>query len=213
MKAVFGMGIYTISDSAEILGISRSQIRYWFSRYVSGNFRKLNSDGYFYDSGQVIAVNFCTLIETFVFYHLKKKGVKTNRIIEAHDILSKYHGTPYPFALKEFLCSGSDLFHKAGSDFISLDKRRQLALSDIILHFSENIDFYQNFAFKYYPRGRDNSVVVNPRNQFGSPIIDGTNIKVSTIVSLHHGGEKSEFIAKLYEIKERQVEDAIKFAA
>ncbi len=213
MKPAFGMGIYTISDASEILRIPKAKIRYWFNRYVGGEFKKLNRDGYFYDSGDVLAVNFLTLIETYVFYHLKEKGVPTNKIIEAHQILSNFHQTPYPFALKKFLCSGQDLLHEIDGDIISLDNRRQYALADIILHFSENIDFSEDFASKYYPRGRDNSVVINPQNQYGSPIIDGTNIKISTIHSLYDGGEDPKFIASLFEIDERKVLDAIDFAA
>ena len=212
MESKFGMGIYTISDASEVLNIDKFKIRYWFNRYVSGEFQK-EHEGYFYDSGQIIAVNFYTLIETYVFYHLKKKGVPTKKIIEAHNILANHHNTAYPFALKKFLCSGSDLFHRVGENMISLDRRRQLAIQKIILQYSENIDFYKKFASKYYPRGRNNSVVVNPNNQYGAPIINGTNIKVSTLLSLYRGGEEPQFIADLYDIKREQVKDAIKYAA
>ncbi|MCP4457017.1 MAG: DUF433 domain-containing protein [Cytophagales bacterium] len=213
MKAKFGMGIFTISDASEILQIDRSKIKYWFGRYVSGEFNKKSNQGYFYDSGKVIAVNFLTLIETYVFYQLKEKGVPTKSIVKAHEVLSKYHNTPYPFALEDFLCSGRDLWQKIGDDFISLDEKRQYALIDVILHFSENIDFMKDYASKYYPRGRTNSVVINPQNQYGSPIIDGTNIKASTISGLFLGGEESDFIADLFEIEERKVVEAISFAA
>ncbi len=212
MESKFGLGIYTVSDASGILGIDNSRIRYWFNRYVSGEFKKIH-DGYFYESGEVITVNFHTLIETYVFYHLKKKGVPTKKIIEAHNILSKHHNTAYPFALEEFLCSGSDLLHQVGEDIISLDKRRQFAIQKIILQFSENMDFYKKFASQYYPRGRSSSIVVNPNNQYGAPIIGGTNIKVSTILSLHRGGEDSQFIADLYDLNQEYVHDAIKFAA
>jgi len=213
MKSNFGMGIYTILDASEILKVPKSSVRYWFNRYVGGEFNNKWSDGYFYEEGKIIAVNFLTLIETYVFYHLKKKGVPTKKIIEAHNILSSFHKTSYPFALKEFLCSGNELFHKVKTDLISLDSRRQLAIEQIILQLSQNIDFYKQYAFKYYPRTRKSSVVINRNHQYGAPIIDGTNIKVSTLLSLHRGGEEPQFIAYLYQINKSQVQDAIEFAA
>jgi len=211
MKSHFGMGIYTISDTSEILNVPKRKVRYWFNEYVKGQFDKRN-EGYFYVEGDTIAVNFFTLIETYVFYHLKEKGVKTKKIIEAHNILSKLHNTSYPFALKQFLCSGGELFHRVDKDLISLDKRRQYSIEKIILQLSENIDFQQNYASKYYPRSRKSSVVVNPNHQYGTPIIDGTNIKVSTLLSFYRGGEEPSFIASLYSLKEKDVQDAIKYA-
>ena len=213
MESKFGMGIYTTTEASIILGLDRNKVSYWFSKYVSGEFKKRYDEGYFYDSDNIVKVNFYTLIETYVFYKLREMEVPTKKIIEAHNLLSKHHNTPYPFAIHKFLASGADLFHEVDGSVITLNKAQQLAISEVIHYYAENIDFGERFAEKYYPKGRNSSIVVNPRNQFGSPIIDGTNIKVSTILSLYEGGETAEFIANLYSIKEESVHDAIRFAA
>lgn len=210
MDPKFGMGIFTISDTSAILNIPRRKISYWFNKYVSGDFERKLGQRYFVDN-EVITVNFYTLIETFVFYHLKEKKLKTPIIIQAHNELSKFYQTPYPFALYEFLHVGSSLFHDFEGNIVSLDESRQYAIRRIINQFSEKIDFGPRFAQKYYPMGKKSSIVVNPSNQFGSPIIDGTNIKVSTIFSLSSGGESTDFIADLYDLNEKQVNDAITY--
>ena len=97
MEATFGMGIYTTSDVANILGLPLNKVSYWFSRYVSGTFENYSKGKYFYDDNKHIAVNFYTLIETYVFYHLRSKGLKSKAIITAHNILSRHYETPYPF--------------------------------------------------------------------------------------------------------------------
>ena len=214
MKSTFGLGIYTISDASEILRIPKRKVRYWFNKYVSGEFSNRYKGKYFLDAGDIIAVNFYTLVETYTFYHLKEKGLPTKTIIEAHNILGQMYNTPYPFALHKFLASGAELFHEISEEVtIALNNRNQIAIKGIIQHYAENFDFSKGLAHKYYPAGRKSSVVINPENQFGAPIIDGTNIKISALMNLYRGGEDVKFIAELYELKTKQVKDAIKFAA
>jgi len=211
MEPALGKGIYTITDVARILNIPKIRVRYWFAKYVSGEFESKQGTTYFYDS-ENIAVNFYTLIETFVFFHLKEKGTKTKNIIQAHNILAKHYKTPYPFALYKFLSSGKDLFHDFETEnLFSLDGTKQLAIRDVINHYSENIHFGEVYAEKYYPNGNDKLIVVNPNNQFGAPIIDGTNIKASTIMSLVKGGESIDVICSMYKIKTEQVNTVIQF--
>ena len=60
--------------------------------------------------------------------------------------------------------------------------------------------------------GKDHSIVVDPEHQFGSPIIEGTNIKVSTLASLGRGGETVDFISKMFNLTTSQVDEALRFA-
>jgi uncharacterized protein (DUF433 family) len=54
-------------------------------------------------------------------------------------------------------------------------------------------------------------VVVNPHNQFGQPIIDGTNINAEMIFSMYQSGESEELIAHLYAIEPKAIKDAVQF--
>ncbi len=83
----------------------------------------------------------------------------------------------------------------------------------VLKEFISKVQFNNDrIAKKYYPLGKNKCVVVNPENQFGQPIIDGTNILTVTIYNLSKGGDSPEFIAKLYDITVNQVEDAIEYA-
>jgi uncharacterized protein (DUF433 family) len=100
------------------------------------------------------------------------------------------------------------------SQIVVADNAYQLVLRDVISQWTKRIVFDENdgLAFKYYPLGESKSVVVNRFNQFGQPIIEGTNVKTSTIYSYFLGGESNEAIAELYNLTESQVVDAIEYS-
>jgi len=54
-------------------------------------------------------------------------------------------------------------------------------------------------------------IVEDPQIQFGCPTIKGTRITVSTIQGLWRGGEPVDFIARLYDITEEQVQACIDY--
>jgi uncharacterized protein (DUF433 family) len=68
-----------------------------------------------------------------------------------------------------------------------------------------------NLAKRFFPLTGSKNVVVDPKHQFGQPVISGTNIKTQTLFSLHKGGESLEDISALYNISLAKVKDAIAF--
>ena len=130
--------------------------------------------------------------------------------------LSELYNTPYPFATQNLLIGiksyGNKIyFERSKGEVIDLDGTRQFNLS-FLLDFVKNIEFdNDNLATKLWPIGKNHSIVVDPEHQFGQPVIDGTNIRPSTIYQLHQGGEPNKFIAMLYDLSETQVKHSIEF--
>jgi len=208
----FGQGFYTATDIASILDLSYPKVSYWFRKHVKGAFEVTSDYRYYYNSENVTAVSFYTLIEIYVFNFFRENKISTQKIIQAHKELSKYLKNPFPFCRSDILLlSGRDIVFRLVDIFAISGTGFQQAIKEYILPYSKKIEFVDGFADKYYPLGKERSVVVNPKNQFGSPIIDGTNIKVSSISSLYRGGENIDFISRLYDISTQQVKDAIDF--
>lgn len=214
-KAVgnIGQGIYTAADAARILNIPYSKANYWFNHYAKYRLSLGKNYIYHFEVRNVIAVNFLTLIEMYVFYTLKEKGVKTRKIVDAHAVMARYLNTPYPFAKEDIYVNDKSLLFGSDEYLITADIHLQTVIVDVLKKFISKVQFNDDrIAKKYYPLGKKRSVVVNPENQFGQPIIEGTNILTETIYSLSKGGDPPEFIAKLYDISIDQVQDAIEFA-
>lgn len=211
-KFNFGQGLYTAADTAIILNLKYSQVSYWFRKYVKNVFESQSNYRYYYETDNIVAVNFYTLIEIYVFNYLRNLSIKTKKIVQAHSELSSHLNTPYPFCHSDILlASGKDIIYKLGDILAVSDSGFQQAISEYVMPYAQKIEFKDELANKFYPLGKSHSVVINPANQFGFPVIEGTNIKVSTISNLFRGGEKIEFISSLYNLTQQQVRDAINF--
>lgn len=213
VKPKFGEGFYTATDAANILNLPYSKISYWFRAMVRGRFEAHTDFRYYFRFEDVTAVNFYTLIELYVFNFFRQNKVSVNKILTAHFTLSEFLETPYPFSHYDILLSsgGNILFDHSGGLFEATPGFQQ-AIKEYVLPYGKKIHFENKMARKYYPFGKDHSVVIDPRHQFGSPFLEGTNIKVSTIASLKRGGESIELLAEIFKITTDQVIDALTFA-
>lgn len=222
IKAKLGEGIYLVKDVSKILHLEYEKVYRWIVGYWGGNL-----DTHFkYTFGDVDnrAINFYSLIEFYTFFKLREKGLSTTEIRKLHNKLSETLKTPYPFAI------GQDFYidHRKQKDpkkkpkkkfiyynyldsLIKFDKRDQFSF-DFMEKFLDKIEFDDNnLAVRFFPLTDSRNVVVDPKHQFGQPVISGTNIKTQTLSNLYRGGETLENISILYNISIDKVQDAITF--
>lgn len=92
-----------------------------------------------------------------------------------------------------------------------MDGTKQLNLI-LIKQFFKNLEFgNDSIATKFWPLGKDKSIIVDPKRQFGHPLIEKTNIYPETIFNLYTSGEPIDFIAFTYDLNEKSISDAIEF--
>ena len=213
-KPIFGKGIYTIPDMASILGIPYSKVLRWTNKFWNDRFGSQYQHSYSWNIDLTKAVNFHTLIEIYTFYELSQAGVKTKEILQAHDILSKQFETFYPFATKEILNNirtdgAKVLFEQQDGSIYTVDACKQFKLG-FIREFYKNLEFdSESLAIRFWPIGKERTIVCDPHRQFGQPTISGTNIQAETIYKMFLANEPINFIASLYEVSNQNVIDAI----
>ena len=205
-KLELGEGIYTVADISEILQLPTSKVRRWLRAYWNQ---------YSWTIDRSVAVNFQALVEFYVLYHLGEAGIKTQEVMKAKTALSKWFNTPFPFAQKKIVENiRSDqyrIYLEFEGHIVSLDGTKQLNL-EFIRQFFLKLDFdNQAIALRFWPRGKEKNIVVDPQRQFGHPIIDKTNIYPETIYGLYQGGETIPFICSAYDLAEKDVQDAIEY--
>jgi len=212
-KQQIGSGIYTIPDIAKILGYPQQKVRRYIKDYWDDQIgKKLFNESYSWKNENVKAVNFYVLIELYTCFFLREKGASTVSIMKAHESMAKELNTPYPFASHKVLLAGKRILYELEELIISADGTKQINFAEIIKEFAKNLDFdKKNLAVKFWPKGKGNSVVVDPHHQFGQPIISGTNINAEGIFSMYESSEPVHAIAILYDLTEKQVLDAINF--
>lgn len=208
-----GTGIYTMPDIAIILHLPVGKVRRWMHEYWQLRFSPSAESEFSYGSGKELVTNFLTLIEFFTFYQLRREGVSPQKIVKAHRVLAKTLDTKYPFAKSNLLTDGEKvLFGGDMGNIIQADETLQINIKEAIEPFCKKVEFNDDDLVKrFYPMGKDHSVVIDPKRQFGQPVIGNTNILAQTIYNLHRGGESVQTISDLYELSVAEVNDAINY--
>src|SRR5436190_10124475 len=97
-KSRIGSGIFTVPDIARVLNLQYYKVERLLNDYWDKRFANALGAKYSWSDGKSRAVSFHTLIEFYVFYQLKEAGVNSKDILSAHQELSDWHKTPFPFA-------------------------------------------------------------------------------------------------------------------
>jgi len=206
-------GIYTVPDVSKILRLPYQKVNYWVNKYWDKELGDAFEGRYSWTIENTRAVSFHTLIEFYVFYHLGEVGVKPKDVLKAHIELSRLFDTPFPFAkriiLENIRTTGKKVFLESEKGIFSLDGIRQFNL-DFIRMFFKKIDFDNDLvASRFWPLGKERSILIDPRRQFGHPVLGKTNIYPETIYNLYKAGEPIDFLAFTYDIDQSVVNDAI----
>jgi len=213
-KQQLGAGIYTIPDISRILGLPQPKVRRYLNKYWDERLGKaLFNETYSWSAGNNIkAVNFYTLIELYTCFYLQELGVSLQQILKSRVAIAKDLNTPYPFASEKLLSDGKKIWYEFKDCIVNADGSQQTDFIAFIRQFANNIEFNKSkIAEKFWPAGKSSDVVVNPHNQFGQPVINGTNIHAQVIFSMYESGEQTDTIGILYDLTQKQVNDAIAF--
>lgn len=206
-----GTGIYTIADIGRLLNIPYEKAYRWSNEFWDRRFSSEVEYGYSYrDENQIVLLSFYSLIEFYIFYRLRQNGFSAKKIIEAHNAIGQVLNTPYPFASTEiFVDGGSILFDKSDS-LLTADKSLQYGIRKLIMPFAKKIEFNGGpLAQRYWPLGKQKSILIDPRLQFGKPVIEGTRICPDIIYDYYKSGESRSSLISLFGLSRKQVNDAI----
>ena len=210
-KARLGEGVFLVADVAKILELPLPKVRFWLLEFWNKKFGSEHGK-YSFGEDKNRAVNFLTLIEFIAFAKLREQGISAQRIQKFHKHLSGILDTKYPFAETKLLTDKKDLWNERYDEIVRHDGKSQMTLKKIVEPYLRKIEFDKNrIARRYFPLGKAKNVVIDPEHQFGQATIVGTNIKVKTIYALYEGDESIENICELYNLKEKQVTDAITY--
>lgn len=210
-KPTLGTGIYTPPDISLILRIPNYRIRWYIDEVWDNRFGKMFNERYSWKLRNHKAVNFFVLIEFKVVLELKKLGLSTQKILKARNIIAKENDLAYPFASSKILTNTKKIWYKIGDDIIETDGSRQTNFNEFVERYCKSIDFKDEIANRFFPRGKESSVIIDPRHQLGQPTIINTNITVDTIYSMNKAGDSILMLSNLYDLPEQKIRDAINF--
>jgi uncharacterized protein (DUF433 family) len=204
-----GEGIFLTSDVAEILRLPYPKVRRWM--FEMWDIRFAEKGKYTFGDEKNKAINFYTLIEFFTFFQLRQRGVSSQKIQKAHSIISRELKTPYPFATN-VRTDGREIWYEHLDELVNANGKQQLDLKAILDPFLQRVEFGKNnLAEIFFPLENSKNIVVDPKKQFGQPIITGRSLQANTIRKMYEGGESKKNICLIYDLKPSEVDDALRY--
>ena len=155
--------------------------------------------------------SFGDLISLFVVRELKRKGLKTPTIREAESYLRKKWKTDRPFVTDELKTDGCGIYVDdelvAGGQLESADRHGQQVMREAVRERLSNVHYSEGWATAWNPARH---ILVDPRIQFGEPVINGTRIATELVADMAAYASVDK-IAIDMGISEEQAEAALTF--
>ena len=129
--------------------------------------------------------SFSDLISLFVVRELLKKGVWPRTIRDAEVYLRRKWKTDRPFVKDEIKTDGRAVFVDdevvAGGQIESADRRGQQVMREVISDRLTRVQYNEGSAAYWTPT---KGVLVDPRVQFGEPVVEGTRVPTEAVAEL-----------------------------
>lgn len=207
---------YSIAEAAHYLNMPEATVRYWATGQDS--YRPLIEA----PPGRPTLLSFINLVELHVLAAIRRKHtVPMPKVRAAIEYLRKNTGRAYdrkhPLISKQLETDGLDLFIQRYGELVNISQDGQLAMREVMsaaLHRIERDD--KGIPVRLYPFTRSDirqapaMVVIDPHISAGRPVIAGTGVATEVIAERYKAGESIEELARDYERKEEEIEEAVR---
>lgn len=209
--------LYSYADADRLAVVSRGTAKRWLTGYArrgpDGEQRVIApvSQGSAASDG---AVSFADLIEIVAIGRFRELGISIRGVRTIVDACRTDFGVDHPLSTLRFKADGRDVFVHSGTDLRSvLRNRGQLAWDEILGPFLETLDYREGFAVRWWPRGRNAGVTIDPEYGFGLPVVEGSGVRTEIVLERVRAGDSPSEIAYDFGITPEQVESALRFEA
>ncbi len=159
--------------------------------------------------------SFAELITIAFIAAFRRHGVALDVVHRMHDDLRSALTDEYPFMLLAFKTRAPLVLDHQGIDNLSdlgiVVRHGHYGWTEPILAEFEQFDYDHDLALRWYPRGRDSSIVVDARIAFGGPTIKGAGILTHILKQRYVAGEALEETAEDFGISVDQLQEALRF--
>lgn len=216
-----GRGVYTLTEASLLTGVNRHRISRWCRGYTF-EYRGTRLTmppiiGREPEPGEPPILTFADLIEIRFLDAFRQKGVSTKALRIASQRAKELLGRHHPFSTQIFKSDGRTVLAevtKETGDKALLDIMSDQFVFETVLapYLYAGLDFNElKEPTRWWPLGKDRSVVIDPRRAFGAPIIARAGIQTKILSSAVNAEQSVEFVAKWYGVEVQEVTDAVQF--
>jgi uncharacterized protein (DUF433 family) len=211
-----GIGLYTAAEASRLLELPRARIRRWLGGYAAAGrahaplwtpqLPKLD--------GQ-LGVGFLDLMQLRVIKQLvTQTRMSFQQLRRALRLAEELIQHDHPFATASFRTDGRQLFveigHEAGEPELNDVLGKQYEFHRVIEPSFRDVDLDAEIT-RWWPLGKQRSVVLDPQRSFGAPIVSESGIPTATLASAADVAGSPREATRWYPATEREVRDAIAF--
>jgi uncharacterized protein (DUF433 family) len=219
--AEFGIGAYTPSEAARLIGTSTTSVRRWLFGYSYAHHGPKTSQAPLWQPQYGIdqedpLLGFRDLIEARFVAKLRKVGIGMPTIRFCLITAAQIAEDPHPFSSAHFRTDGKRLFLErldkgGGRDVIDL-KTLQHAFPKVIEASFLDLEFDDEKATRWFLLAKSREVIADPERSFGQPIVDDGGVPTRRIAQVFEAeGRSVDKVARFFEIGTSAVRDALTF--
>ena len=136
----------------------------------------------------------------------------------AHEHARRELATEHPFCSNRFVTDGHSLLLREAeksSDAALLDiGSRQIEFARIVEPFFKQFEFSPDQQLlRWWPLGRERSVVLDPARNFGQPSVAISGVPTHVLAESLKANRSADEVARWYEVQPEEVRDAADFEA
>lgn len=163
-------------------------------------------------------LSFVNLVEIHVLDALRRgHKISLPKVRRALDYLNHRFPSRHPLAHHLLRTDGLDVFVERYGSLINVTKEGQMAIREMLEAHLGRIEWGpRGIAIRLFPFTRKRraseprAVVIDPRIQFGRPVLVGTGVPTAIIAERYKAGESVIDLARDYGRKPNEIEEAIR---
>ena len=214
-------GIYTVAEASRLTTVSPQRIRRWLKGYeFRVKYGRHRSPAVWNSQldpiDHAIALGFLDLLEIRAVDAFINAGVTWKTLRQVHDKARNWVGHSHPFCTNRFATDGHTIFlqlRKKNQEVMLWDMRDvQRVFDKVIRPFLKNVEFDSGkVPRRWWPRGKNRQVALDPRRSFGHPIIFREGIATKVLARSARANDSVEEVARWFQISPVSVREAIDF--
>jgi uncharacterized protein (DUF433 family) len=211
-----GVGLYTAAEASRLLELPPARVRRWLGGYLSAGraHARLWPPQLPKLEGQ-LGLGFLDLMQLRIVKQLiTQTKISLQQLRRALRLAEELTQHEHPFATASFRTDGRRLFleigHEAGEAQLYDVLGKQYGFHRIIEPSFRDVDLDVEIT-RWWPLGKQRSVMLDPQRSFGAPIVGRSGIPTATLARAADVEGSLREVTRWYPVTEREVRDAIAF--
>jgi uncharacterized protein (DUF433 family) len=217
LSELIGMGTYTPAEASQLIGVPSAKIVRWLRGHNVGevHYPRLWRPQIDLDDGRVY-LGFRDLMEARVADVFISRGLSPQKVRRAIELASEMLAEERPLSTARFRTDGRTVFlqvlQEGGVDQMIDLFRSQHVFREIIEPSVRNIELDDSgLPIRWWPRGKQARIVVDPQRVFGQPIEADSGVPTSVLSAACEAEGSLEKAARVWDVPVVAIRRAVEF--